>query len=311
MVGAMRTRTLVVAGAVVVAVAAARPARADADSLVEDQGARELALGGAMRAGATGALATTLNPSGLPLSQDLVFEGAYGYRPADHASVLHLSACDSTAAAPGCFYYHYLTATPELDGMDEHRHAHTFGFTMSRAVLPHLLIGGSIKYFSYKTDLMGEQDASGFNWDLGTTVKLNEYLNLAVVGYDLWGERSSQFPRAIAAGAMARPVQSLTLAFDALWNLDASGGTGRYGGGVEYFVTSNEGQMGYPLRVGAVHDVAGAGTYISGGVGITSVKVGFDVSARKEVAGGSELVVTASLRLFGPRGAGGGDGESP
>lgn len=302
----MRTTPLVAAGALVVAAAAAGSARADADSLVEDQGARELALGGAMRAGATGALATTLNPAGLPLSQDLVFEGAYGYRPVDNASVLQLSACDSTNDAPGCFYYHYLTASPTLDGMDEHRHSHTFGFTMSKMILPHILIGGTAKYFSYTSDVMGESDSSGFNWDVGATIKLNEYVNLAIVGYDLWGKQSTQFPRAVATGAMLRPVPQFTMAFDALWNLDATGKSGRYGGGAEYFVSTNGGQMGYPLRVGAVHDVALAGTYLTGGLGITGLKVGFDVGARKQVDGGNELVVTASLRLFGPRGAGGG-----
>jgi len=306
----MRITPLVLAGAAVVAAAAARPARADADSLVEDQGARELALGGAMRAAATGAMATTLNPAGLALSQDLVFEGAYGYRPVDHASVLELSACDSTTAAPGCFYYHYLTATPSgVGGMDEHRHAHTFGFTMSKTVLPHILIGGAVKYFSYTSDLMGEQSASGFNWDIGATLRLNEFVNVAVVGYDLWGKQSTQFPRAIGAGATARPVPTLTFAFDALWNLDATGKSGRYGGGIEYFVTTDHGQMGYPLRAGLVHDVALDGTYVSGGVGITSLKLGLDVSARKEVSGGDELVVTASMRVFRPRGTG--DGEPP
>ena len=301
----MRTTCFVAAGSIALAAATAGSARADADTLTEDQGARELALGGAMRAGAVGALATTLNPAGLPLSQDLVFEGAYGYRPVDGESMLHLSACDSTTDAPGCFYYHYLTASPTLDGMDEHRHAHTFGFTMSKALLPHVLIGGTVKYFSYVSDLMGEQNGSGFNWDIGTTLKLNDYVNLAVVGYDLWGEKSTQFPRAVGAGALARPVPSLTLAFDALWSLDATGKTGRYGGGAEYFISGDHGQMGYPLRLGAVHDVALGGTYISGGLGVTSMKIGFDVGARREVDGGKELVVTASLRFYGPRQASG------
>jgi hypothetical protein len=305
----MRTSPLVAAGALAFAAAAAGSARADADSLTEDQGARELALGGAMRAGATGALATTLNPAGLPLSQDLVFEGAYGYRPADSASVFQLSACDSTTDAPGCFYYHYLTASPSLDGIDEHRHAHTFGFTLSKTVLPHILIGGSVKYFSYTSDLMGESSSSGFNWDAGATIRLNEYINLAVVGYDLWGKQSTQYPRAIATGAMVRPVQSFTMAFDALWNLDATGKTGRYGGGAEYFLSTNNGQMGYPIRVGGLHDVALGGTYITGGLGVTGLKVGFDLGARKELSGGNELVVTASLRLYGPRGVGGGAGD--
>jgi hypothetical protein len=300
MVGPMRTLPVALAG-VLVAVTASRPVRADADSLVEDQGPREVALGGAMRAMATGSMATTLNPAGLALSRDLVFEGGYGYRPGDSASVLQLSACDSTGAAPGCFYYHYLTASPTIGGMDEHRRAHLVGFALSRQILPHILIGGTVKYFNYKSDLMGEQDASGFNWDIGVTARLSDLVNVAAVGYDLWGKESSQFPRGVGAGISARPLPALTMAFDALWNLDATGSTGRYGGGLEYFLSTRGGQMGYPIRVGAAHDVALGGTYVSGGLGITSVKVGFDIGARREVSGGDELLVTASLRFFGPR----------
>jgi hypothetical protein len=301
MFGVMRTTPLVLAGALAIGVAAAEPVRADADSLVEIQGARELALGGAMRAGATGAMATTLNPSGLPLSQDLVFEGAYGFRPEDGASIVGVSACDSTTAAPGCFYYRYLTASPSVNGMDENRHAHEFGLTLSRAVLPHVLIGGTVKYFDYVSDLMGESNSSGFQWDAGVTFKMNDYVNVAVVGYDLYGAKSTQFPRAIGSGVMARPVPALTLAIDGLWNLDISGRTGRYGGGAEYFLSADNGQMGFPIRAGMVKDVSVGGTYITGGLGIAGMKMGLDLGARKEVDGGNELVVTASLRLFGPR----------
>ncbi|MCE9573452.1 MAG: hypothetical protein K8W52_09860 [Deltaproteobacteria bacterium] len=283
-------------------------ARADADSLTEDQGARELALGGGMRAGATGALATTLNPAGLPLSQDLVFEGAYGYRPSDSASVLHLSACDSTTAAPGCFYYNYVSASPGADGMETKRRAHTFGLTMSRQILPHILIGSAVKYFDYNSKVMGETDTSGFNWDLGMTVKVSDLVNIAVVGYDLWGAKSTQFPRAIGSGIMARPTPAMSLVFDGLWNLDASGKTGRYGGGAEYYFTGRQGQLGVPVRLGAVYDSAMSGTFISGGLGLTSLKVGLDLGARKEVKGGDEFVFTASLRFFGPRGVSSGGG---
>src|SRR5688500_11158269 len=59
--------------------------RAEAESLDDMLGPREIAVGEAMRGGATGASAIGLNPAGLPLNRELVFEGGYGYRASDSA----------------------------------------------------------------------------------------------------------------------------------------------------------------------------------------------------------------------------------
>lgn len=280
--------------------AAAPAARADADSLSDSLGPREVALGEGLRAGATGAMATTLNPAGLPLTKELVFEGSYGYRPDDKASLVGISACDSTNAMPGCFYYHYVTTSPEIGGMEVGRRSHIGGVTLARPVNSKVNLGSGVKYFDFESDAMGEESVSGFNWDVGATARLTEIVNIGVVGYNLLGTKTLEFPRAAAAGVLLRPGEGLSVGFDALWNLDREGKTGRYGGGGEYFVATQDGKVGYPLRVGAVHDVA-TGTYVSGGVGIATVKLGFDVAARKQVSDGEELLVTASLRVFGPR----------
>jgi hypothetical protein len=275
-------------------------ARADADSLNDPLGPREVALGEGLRAGATGAAATTLNPAGLPLTRELVFEGSYGYRPDDSASMVALAACDSTNALPGCFYYHYAGMSPTVSGMELGRRTHVGGMTLSRPVNPRVNIGAGVKYFDFESDNMAEEDASGVNWDVGATVRLTEVLNVAAVGYNLFGAESLEFPRAAAAGILLRPGQGVGLGFDALWNLDREGKTGRYGGGGEYFVSTQGGRVGYPLRAGAVHDVT-TGTYVTGGAGIATMKLGFDIAARKQVSDGDELLVTASLRVFGPR----------
>ncbi len=275
-------------------------ALADADSLSDSLGPREVALGEGLRAGATGGMATTLNPAGLPLTRELVFEGSFGYRPDDRASLVGISACDSTNAAPGCFYYHYVGNSPEIGGMEYGRRSHVGGITLSRALSPRVNLGVGGKYFDFESDVMGEEAASGFNWDLGATARLTDIVNLGVVGYNLVGTKSLEFPRAAAAGVLLRPGQGLAVGFDALWNLDREGKTGRYGGGAEYFISPQAGKVGYPLRAGVVHDVA-TGTYVSGGAGIATLKLGFDVAARKQVAEGDELLITASLRVFGPR----------
>ncbi len=285
--------------AAVVVVGAAGTARADADSLVDHIGAKELGTGEAMRAGAVGALATRLNPAGLSLTNELVFDGGYGYRASDHASLVSLSACDSTNAIPGCFYYTY-TGSEGMDGTGA-MVAHTGGITLSKAINPRVILGAGAKYYDVEVD--GMDQGSGLNWDVGATVKLSDMLNVAAVGYNLWGEESAQFPRAVAGGLMLHPYPAVTASFDAVFTLDADADTktGRYGGGLEYFASGKNGQLGYPLRAGFIHDVALDGTYVTGGLGFATLKMGVDVGARLGVRGSDDFGVIASLRVFGPR----------
>jgi len=282
--------------AAVFVLGAGSTARADADSLVDHLGARELGTGEAGRAAAIGALATRLNPAGL-MTNELVFDGGFGYRASDSANVAALAACDSTNAVPGCFYYTYVGS----DGMDGegHMRAHTGGITLSRPVSPRVMFGSGVKY--YDVELDGMDQGSGVNWDIGTTVRLTDTLNIAAVGYNLWGAESVQFPRAIAGGLMMHPVPQLTAIFDAVWTLDADAdtSTGRYGGGLEYFATGK--QTGYPLRAGFVHDVGLDDTYVTAGLGVATLKLGLDVGGRMAVRGDDDYAITASLRVFGPR----------
>jgi len=278
-----------------------------ADSLNDYLGPRAIAIGESLRADARGGLATTLNPAGLALGRELVFEGSYGYRAVDGASAVSVSACDSTVPVPGCFYYHYFTAAPDVSGTMEDRRAHEGGFTVSRAIASRVSLGLTTKYFDYESSMPGEEDASGLTFDLGSTIVLSPSFNAAVVGYNLWGEDSAQYPRAVAGGLVARPAGALTLGMDALWNLDAdrAGSSGRFGGGGEYFVRSASMQTGYPIRLGGIYDQGRDAGYVTGGLGLISLKLGVDVGARVQVSGGDEVMVHASLRLFGPRGGAG------
>jgi hypothetical protein len=281
-------------------------ARAEADALIDHLGPREIAVGEARRASANGAQAVSLNPAGLPLTRELVFEGGYGYRLSDKASLVGVSACDSTNALPGCFFYQYVTASPELGGMESHRRSHTAGLTLSKALGDHVILGTAVRYFDFESEVMGEEDASGVNWDVGGVARLTDMINVGVVGYNLWGAESTQYPRSIGGGAAIRPAAPLSISFDGLWNLDTDDSTGRYGGGLEWFFSGSSGQAGYPVRAGAVHDVGVDATYATAGIGLTTMKVGFDVGGRMQVAGeGDEKLIIASLRVFGPR------GESP
>lgn len=275
-----------------------------ADTLDDQFGPREIALGDSLRADARGALSITLNPSGLAGARELAFEGSYGYRPADGTSSVSVSGCDSTVTVPGCFYYRYLTASPSFMDVEFERRVHEAGATFARTLTQQVLVGANIKYFDYNSDVEGEDSTSGLTVDVGATVKLANILSVGAVGYHLVGKESPHYRRSVGAGVSLRPIPKLGVSFDALWRLDRDEdtSTGRYGGGIEYFLQSSDKQTGYPLRLGAVHDVGKDATFMSGGVGFLASKVGLDIGLRRQVAGGDELVIQASLRVFGPRG---------
>jgi hypothetical protein len=272
---------------------------ASADSLQDLLGPREIAVGEALRGGATGASSIGMNPAGLPLNRELVFEGGYGYRASDSASIVGVSACDSTNAAPGCFFYDYAGSSPELDGMSATRTSHIAGLSISRALVPRISVGATAKYFRFSEQMDGsdETKAKGFSFDLGATVRVTELINLGVSGQNLWGDDSDQFPRAIGGGILARPIETLSLSFDSRWKTDGKGA--RYGGGGELFIRA--GENGFPIRVGGIHDSELGSTYVTGGIGLANIKWGIDIAARRGVSGSDETLLLASMRFYGPR----------
>lgn len=275
-----------------------------ADSLNDLLGPREMAVGEAMRGSATGATAIGLNPAGLPLNKELVFEGGYGWRGSDDATLISVSACDSTNAAPGCFFYDYLGTNPELGGMTGSRRTHVGGMALSRLLLPRVMVGATVKYFDHESDMVGEMDKSGFNMDAGATLRLTQMINLGISGQNLYAsEKHPEFPRALGGGFHARPMPNLSLGFDARWRVDEEdvAKSVRYGGGAELFLRGSRGQMGFPLRAGAVRDNGSDATYVSGGLGVATLKWSLDVAARREINGTDETMVLASMRFWGPR----------
>ena len=287
--------------ATLVCLVASAEAAADQNALTDYFGPREISIGEAMRASASGNGATTLNPAGLSLSRQLEFQGAYGYRPEDNASIVAVSACDSTVVVPGCFYYTFFDASPKVGGNSMSRRVHQFGITASRAISKNILLGVNSKYFDYNSELTGERDASGFAMDAGLIFRIGEHVNLAAVGYNLIAKDTPQYPMAVAGGVAFRPFGSLQVAFDALWDLETAGEKGgRYGGGAEYFFGARNRLSGFPIRAGAVHDSNLDSTFVTAGLGYVTTRFGLDVGMKREVAGGDETIIQAGLRLFGP-----------
>lgn len=274
-------------------------AHADGDSQSNLLNPRAIAAGEAMRGGGTGASAIGLNPSTVALDREMVFEGGYGYRTSDSAHLVGLSACDATTRMPGCFFYNYMGASPDLSGgTSGDRTTHVGGVTLSRMIVPRVLIGGTAKYYRFRTDLSGETDASGFVFDVGATVRLTNQLNVGFAAQNLFEtEKSPEFPRALGGGVYLRPLPNFGLGFDSRWRLDDD--TARYGGGGEFMLRA--GSMGLPFRAGGLHDNGLDATYLSGGIGLASARWGFDITGRIQVDGGDETLVIASLRAYGPR----------
>ena len=274
-------------------------AHAEGDALVDMLGPRAIAVGEAMRGGATGSSAIGLNPAGLPLNRELVFEGGYGYRASDQASLFGVSACDSTNAAPGCFYYNYAGADPDLGGTTMHRRTHLGGAAFGYPVTPRVFLGSGVKYFNFKDEAMPTANASGWNWDVGMTLRLTDIINVGGSMQNLWGAESPEFPRAAGGGVLIRPGSRLTASFDARWKLEDDDKTARYGGGAEFLLKT--GASAIPLRVGGLHDNGLDATFVSAGVGYAHLKGAIDVAGRFAVSGPKETTIIASLRLYGPR----------
>jgi hypothetical protein len=278
---------------------------ATADSLTDLMGPREIAVGEGMRGGATGASAIGLNPAGLPLNKELVFEGGYGWRGTDDATLIGVSACDSTNAAPGCFFYDYLGSNPELGGMQGTRTTHVGGMALSKLLLPRVMVGATVKYYSFKSDMAGEMKQSGFTADFGATLRLTQMINVGLAGMNLYNteEKHPMVPRAVGGGFHARPMPNLALGFDARWLLDAEDVSSsiRYGGGAELCLSGSRGQTGYPIRAGALRDEGLGATFVSGGIGMSTLKLSIDLAVSREVKGGDESMALASMRFWGPR----------
>lgn len=280
---------------------AGAPARADSND--DFLTPRELAVGEAMRGSATGQIGVDLNPSGIGLNRELAFEGGYGYRSADKASLISASACDSTTNLPGCFFYHYAGASPTnpLD-LDVHTTTHVGGLALSRMLLPRVAIGATVKYFHFATDVPAQNGASGWAFDLGATVRLNDSISAGASAENMWTTNDNpEFPRTVGGGVYARPISMLALSFDMRWRLAGTNQDARYGGGAQLFLPISNGQGGLPISVGALRDNGLAATYISGGLGYAAGTWALDVGGRHAVSGPKDNMIIFSLRVYGPR----------
>ena len=85
----------------------------------------------------------------------------------------------------------------------------------------------------------------------------------------LWLPVSVTVDELFAPAVISSPVgrlifaPALAVSFDARWKLVADDHSARYGGGLEYFLSTNNGQSGFPIRAGVLHDNGLDETYLS------------------------------------------------
>jgi hypothetical protein len=271
--------------------------QAGADS--EALSPRATGVGEALRAAATGSLATSLNPAGLALGRSYVLEGAYGYRPDDDAHIQAVSVCDSVTTRVGaCLFYSHLSADPSEEG---DRSLHEVGIT-SAVPLGALGIGITQRYVTYKESVMEpvpvDSSHKGFLLDAGMTYRIIPTLTAAFVGYNLVGADDGRYGRAIGGGLAFNAMSRLLMSADARY--DFAKEAARYGGGVELMLPGADGHQAIPLRAGYIYDAESKGSFVTGGLGFVTPRVGLDLAARKQVSHGSELMMQLSLRIFLP-----------
>jgi hypothetical protein len=271
-------------------------ARADEDVLSP----RAIGVGEALRAAATGAIAATLNPAGIVTSRSYVIEGSYGFRPDDKSHIQMVSICDSVTTRVGaCIYYKHLSADPSEDG---DRSLHDVGITLAAPLGPNFAIGVTNRYVNYAESVMEEvpvdTSKKGLMLDAGVTFRVLSPLSVAVVGYNLFGGDEQRYARALGGGIAFTAAQKLLIAADVKYDFEAE--STRMGGGAEYLFSGADAQQGLPIRLGYVYDTEGKASYVTGGLGFVTPRVGLDLGARKQVTEGDELMMQFSLRLFLP-----------
>jgi hypothetical protein len=291
---------------------------ARADSALDDSFTpRALGMGESLRGAATGS-AAPMNPAGLSLVKNYALEGSYGYRAADNASIMSASVADSTTRVGMALYYNLLTSSGAVtidDPAGAHagtadRKRHEIGASMSFPITDRFVLGMTPKYTSYDITLKDPTQAketslaahSRFNMDFGALVGLTPSLTLGVVGYNLL-HHDVEYPRAVGGGLAFGLTNAMMLAADAVVDLSSRSDanqpgrkqTVRMSGGGEFVVAGV-----YPVRAGVVYDTAAGETFLTGGIGYLSPKMGLDVGFRQRVKGGSETVGMIGLKFFLP-----------
>jgi len=342
--GLRRLRLRTLALGILALGALSRPTLASANPGLE--GTRNLALGGATRASATGASAYFVNPAAMNMSRTIEVQTNYQAALERNTHGFGIAAVDSMNSRRVALGLGYSTmlglpkvgfSEIDADGPRELRlnhRAQEVGLALSVIVIKRwLVIGVKPKYQNSSLRFLDSDDTRqdarpthhAFGVDVGASMSILGWVNLAVVGYNLSGPqepahteetgldlepydvvdgsfdpkylpRISAYPRGFGHGAAVFPFRTLQLSvnFDGAYDVTSYAADKfirkTYGGGGEY-------QLGrLLLRLGGGWDSRGRGSdddrgYISAGLGVLKAaeqgKVGViaTVGFRRDLSG--------------------------
>lgn len=278
-------------------------------------GTRATAMGGALRASASGSASVQLNPAAMSLSYMGVANAFYQYRGSDSAHQVSASMVDSGTnkhMAMGVFYnfgiskptYQIASASGGIP-VEGDITRHEFGLALSTKLSDFLLIGTTFRYLNISASVNEEApanypkpDISAFTMDLGGIIRLGSAFNLAVVGHNLI-KVDSDFtdinPRSLGLGAAYAMGTLFLVEFDTIFDFssDPDKVGMSYAGGLEFFFA-----QAYALRAGVLYRDPLEATYVSAGIALNSKVSGVEIGYRQQVDGGTETLLSFSINLY-------------
>lgn len=274
-------------------------------------GSRSLAMGGTLRAAPSSDAAVLLNPAGMSLTRAFQINGTYQWRASDSASMMNVSVVDSitTKVAAGLFYS-FTRGTPSRTlalgagktfDLDQTITTHEVGLAVSYPIANMIHLGVTNRYARLGIDQPeGTPDAfkdgggQGYTMDIGAVLTLIPSLNIAITGQNLVAIHPQYFPRLMGLGVSYTLGTTFLAEFDSVLNFSSADSVkASFHGGGELFLGST-----YALRAGVAHDLLREATYVTGGLGLISTKVGLDAALRQMVRGGAETTIALALRVF-------------
>jgi hypothetical protein len=282
---------------VLLAVAAVAPAAA-ADPVY--QGARGLAMGGALRAAAMSTPSLYLNPGGLALGRLYHLEAAYQYDGAVQGHLANAAVVDSTNKVAGGLGATYAVSDP--DHAD--RTFYDLRLGLAIPIAQGFSLGGTLKYLHLDqagTPALGASAAADddlllddFTFDAGAVLKLGQILSLGVAGYNLTNLGTIEAPLEVGFGAAVSLGDVAVIDADAVLDLSTYDDVvARYHLGGEYFAANR-----YPVRLGYSIDPRDDEQFLSGGVGYVDQRFSAELGLRQQIVGGSDTTVAVGVKFF-------------
>lgn len=265
------------------------------------QGARGLAMGGALRAAAISTPSLYLNPAAMALGRLYHLEAAYQYDGALQGHLANAAVVDSTNKVAGGLGATYAVSDP--DHAD--RTAYDLRLGMAVPLAQGLSIGGTFKYLHLEqagTPRLGDAEAAAsddpllddFTFDAGALLKLGQLLSLGVAGYNLTNLGTPEAPLEVGFGAAVSLGDVAVVDADMVLDLSTYDKVvARYGIGGEYFAASR-----YPIRLGYAIDPRAAEQFLSGGLGYVDQRFSAELGLRQQIVGGSDTTVAFGVKFF-------------